>query len=353
MLLTVLCYRPIKVRDSNTSIEGRRSMPIQLQCSCGRNLRLLDTLEGKQIRCPDCKSIILVPRNNASGMMNDQRTKPPSRGKAQVSAPLLPHGQVKKLKPPKDVPSEEWSSESDTQLPMPPRRRRTSTRNTNQVQSAFSLRLLFAAFCGFIVVAGAATLILTVVVRRAPELQTDAWNPDTVTSTKTDSSIPSTDSSMKTVRIGTCEIDIPPTIELKDADIVSDLAMIMSVADFKYTSGAKYYKLSVFDVTIKPTASQNHPVIRAGTARQLFEAVTSRSDIVEPETTHQIGGKTFSRFVLKTTHNGEDRRRITYICRSGSHIYQIQYTCEVPVDMTQKNEAHDAFEATIRTLRIN
>ncbi|MHB1424521.1 MAG: hypothetical protein ACYC3I_15225 [Gemmataceae bacterium] len=36
-------------------------MPIALSCGCGRALRVKDELAGKNIRCPDCKSILTVP----------------------------------------------------------------------------------------------------------------------------------------------------------------------------------------------------------------------------------------------------------------------------------------------------
>jgi hypothetical protein len=36
-------------------------MPISLSCDCGRALRVKDELAGKNIRCPECKSILAVP----------------------------------------------------------------------------------------------------------------------------------------------------------------------------------------------------------------------------------------------------------------------------------------------------
>jgi hypothetical protein len=40
-------------------------MPIELNCDCGRALRVKDTLAGKKIRCPECQSILKVPSNEA------------------------------------------------------------------------------------------------------------------------------------------------------------------------------------------------------------------------------------------------------------------------------------------------
>jgi hypothetical protein len=36
-------------------------MPIPVNCSCGRALRIKDELAGRQIYCPTCKSVLLVP----------------------------------------------------------------------------------------------------------------------------------------------------------------------------------------------------------------------------------------------------------------------------------------------------
>ena len=35
-------------------------MPISLSCDCGRALRVKDELAGKKIRCPQCRSILVV-----------------------------------------------------------------------------------------------------------------------------------------------------------------------------------------------------------------------------------------------------------------------------------------------------
>jgi hypothetical protein len=37
-------------------------MPIPVNCSCGRALRIKDELAGRQIYCPTCKSVLLVPQ---------------------------------------------------------------------------------------------------------------------------------------------------------------------------------------------------------------------------------------------------------------------------------------------------
>jgi DNA-directed RNA polymerase subunit RPC12/RpoP len=37
-------------------------MPILLNCACGRSLRVKDILAGRKVRCPDCSSILTVPR---------------------------------------------------------------------------------------------------------------------------------------------------------------------------------------------------------------------------------------------------------------------------------------------------
>ncbi|SMP42503.1 TIGR00266 family protein [Neorhodopirellula lusitana] len=39
-------------------------MPIEVQCSCGRNLRVPDTAAGKRVKCPACSQIIGVPESD-------------------------------------------------------------------------------------------------------------------------------------------------------------------------------------------------------------------------------------------------------------------------------------------------
>ncbi len=39
-------------------------MPIQFSCSCGKTLRAPDSMGGKQVKCPKCNSLLVVPTND-------------------------------------------------------------------------------------------------------------------------------------------------------------------------------------------------------------------------------------------------------------------------------------------------
>jgi hypothetical protein len=36
-------------------------MPINLECQCGKQIKVLDDLAGKRVKCPGCKEILAVP----------------------------------------------------------------------------------------------------------------------------------------------------------------------------------------------------------------------------------------------------------------------------------------------------
>jgi len=36
-------------------------MPIPIQCSCGRSMRIKDEMAGRKVRCPECKQVLAVP----------------------------------------------------------------------------------------------------------------------------------------------------------------------------------------------------------------------------------------------------------------------------------------------------
>src|SRR5947209_19965792 len=40
-------------------------MPISIQCGCGRTLRVKDELAGRKVRCPECSTILTVPKSDA------------------------------------------------------------------------------------------------------------------------------------------------------------------------------------------------------------------------------------------------------------------------------------------------
>src|SRR5215831_9093126 len=42
-----------------------RNMPIDLTCSCGRQLRVADEYAGRQGRCPACGAVLEIPQRDA------------------------------------------------------------------------------------------------------------------------------------------------------------------------------------------------------------------------------------------------------------------------------------------------
>ena len=56
-------------------------MPVLIQCSCGRSLKLSDDLKGKRIRCPECRNVLDVPLGNVA---RSSQPKPARRERAEV-----------------------------------------------------------------------------------------------------------------------------------------------------------------------------------------------------------------------------------------------------------------------------
>ncbi|WP_020471655.1 hypothetical protein [Zavarzinella formosa] len=46
-------------------------MPILLKCSCGRSLRVKDEAVGRRIKCPDCESVLTVPKPEEPDVVED------------------------------------------------------------------------------------------------------------------------------------------------------------------------------------------------------------------------------------------------------------------------------------------
>jgi hypothetical protein len=40
-------------------------MPISMKCSCGRALQVKDEFAGRKVRCPRCRSVLLIPLSDA------------------------------------------------------------------------------------------------------------------------------------------------------------------------------------------------------------------------------------------------------------------------------------------------
>src|SRR5438128_3594605 len=61
-MIDAVVSRKLLVRDSKP--ESACVMPIELKCSCGRDLYLRDELAGLTIRCPACVGAIAVPSSS-------------------------------------------------------------------------------------------------------------------------------------------------------------------------------------------------------------------------------------------------------------------------------------------------
>src|SRR2546425_887692 len=70
-------------------ISGGGPMPIELTCSCGRELYLRDELAGLTIRCPACAGMLQVPVADEE-IVETVPVGPPPLPKARTGPPPLP-----------------------------------------------------------------------------------------------------------------------------------------------------------------------------------------------------------------------------------------------------------------------
>ena len=62
-------------------------MPIDITCTCGKKLRLKESLQGKRIRCPECDDVLVVPEKRSSPVKrkaNSRRRKPQRKNRPPV-----------------------------------------------------------------------------------------------------------------------------------------------------------------------------------------------------------------------------------------------------------------------------
>ncbi len=112
-------------------------MPIQVECSCGRALRVRDDLAGKKIRCPGCQGVMTVPA--ASDDEEEAVTAAPPRPKA---APA----KTRPVRRPVDEDEDEQEQEET------PRGRRTPP-----VRNKKSMLPWVAAIAAVVLIAGGVT----------------------------------------------------------------------------------------------------------------------------------------------------------------------------------------------------
>ena len=161
------------------------------------------------------------------------------------------------------------------------------------------------------------------------------------------------DPSHQIIKIGNCTIAIDPSIMMQESDHVSTPAREMDRAYMTFEPGSEKFELKVFVVKIQPGAPSLDPVTTARTARETFEALASPPfQYLESESTVDVAGKSFSRFVISQQRNGQTRRTVEYSCREGLNAYDLQYTTYVS-DSADISTAAKPLEAAIQTFRIN
>jgi hypothetical protein len=108
-------------------------MPISLQCSCGRDLRLREELAGKKIRCPACQSVLAVPEmleeveeEPVPDVLpaDDDETTPRPERRSAIQAEPPERRRSSDNESLTDAPLSGWSTGPIRRSPDAPRRRR-------------------------------------------------------------------------------------------------------------------------------------------------------------------------------------------------------------------------------------
>jgi len=91
---------------------GKLSMPIPVQCNCGRSFRAKDELAGRKARCPNCSTVLTIPQ-----------PEPPPETEDEVSQALLDDS-TEDAPParPRTKPASFRAEETDRSPAPPPRR---------------------------------------------------------------------------------------------------------------------------------------------------------------------------------------------------------------------------------------
>lgn len=119
-------------------------MPLSVSCqSCGKQLRLRDSLEGKTVACPDCQAAIKV---------RTKRTKPTKGKKSQSRPPAAARPKARRRTRPKRQPDYEEDFDLVESAPRSALPTRSSSRRKRKPCRACSEMILASAsvcrFCG-------------------------------------------------------------------------------------------------------------------------------------------------------------------------------------------------------------
>ena len=90
-------------------------MPVELTCSCGKKLRVPDTLRGKKGRCPGCKGILDIPAEDAPPPEPQMPEAPPEEEQAPPQDEQVPPEE-------EQAPPEEAQAEAPPPPPPPPKK---------------------------------------------------------------------------------------------------------------------------------------------------------------------------------------------------------------------------------------
>lgn len=342
-------------------------MPITTRCECGRTICLHDELAGKRIRCPSCGSVCLVPLPTTSTHLNDEPIRHEREDNGHSSRERRQKkGRPRRVESNAAKSNDEWEYDLHPELSLPPRRRSPRGKGHGVGDASSGGKLFVGALIGFVAIALVAVCIrsffnqpslgLGSLFQTSPR-ESDVPNSSNQAIAKGKTSLDTTDvpsdPSHQIIKIGNCTIAIDPSIMMQESDHVSTPAMEMDRAYMTFEPGSEKFELKVFVVKIQPGAPSSDPVTTARTARETFEALRSPPfQYLESESTVDVAGKSFSRFVISEQRKGQTRRTVNYICREGLNAYDLQYTTYVS-DSADISVAAKPLEAAIQTFRIN
>jgi hypothetical protein len=342
-------------------------MPITTRCECGRTICLHDELAGKRIRCPNCRSVCLVPLPTRSTHLNDEPIRHEREDNGHSSRERRQKkGRPRRVESNATQSTDEWEYDLRPELSLPPRRRSPRGKGHGVGDASSRGKLFVGALIGFVAIALVAVCIRSFFNQPSLGLgslfQTSPRESDVPNSsnqaiatgkTSLDTTDVPSDPSHQIIKIGNCTIAIDPTIMMQESDRISDPDMEWDRAYMTFEPGSEKFELKIFVVKIQQGAPSLDPVTLARRAREVFETLRpAPSEYLEPESTVDIAGKSFSRFVSSQQRNGRTRRTVEYICREGLNVYQLQYSTYVS-DSADISVAAKPLEAAIQTFRIN
>jgi hypothetical protein len=116
-------------------------MPLTVNCSCGQQLRVQETLAGKKVRCPKCQGVVMVPQPVAEPLPLPDPIEEPLLEVLPADPPAV--AVSKRPRQEHDIPSSELSSRprplprSEDELEAPRIAKRELRRSPEQAGSRF------------------------------------------------------------------------------------------------------------------------------------------------------------------------------------------------------------------------